>query len=166
MQTSIQTLEDLFYEKILLYQDLVECLKKERDILINTDMDALWEIADEKQSVISRIEAVRDKILSALSEAAIDHGMDAVSFDLARVYSVIPRMHGERIKKPYMSLVNLKGEIQRRSQENKLYIEECLSFLDELIGIIADTGKPKDVYDNGRSLRNKGQANLLLHREV
>lgn len=166
MQTSIQTLENLFHEKILLYQDLAECLKKERDVLINTDMDALWEIADEKQSVVSRIEAVRDKILSALSEAAIDHRMDAVSFDLARVYSLIPRMHGERIKKPYLSLVNLKGEIRRRSQENRVFIEECLSFLDELIGIIADTGKQNAVYDNGRSSRHKGQANLLLHREV
>lgn len=166
MQTAIQTLENLFHEKILLYQDLVECLKKERDVLINTDMDALWEIADEKQSVVSRIEAVRDKILSALSEAAIDHRMDAVSFDLARVYSLIPRMHGERIKRPYLSLVNLKGEIQRRSQENRVFIEECLGFLDELIGIIADTGKQNAAYDNGRSSRHKGQANLLLHREV
>ena len=166
MQTAIKTLEDLFYEKILLYQDLVECLKKERDVLVNTDMDALWEIADEKQSVVSRIEAVRNQILSALSEAAIDHRMDAVSFDLARVYSLISRMHGERIKKPYLSLVNLKGEIQKRCQENRLFIEECLNFLDELIGIIADTGKQNAVYDNGRSSRNKGQANLLLHREV
>jgi flagellar biosynthesis/type III secretory pathway chaperone len=166
MKTSIQTLENLFHEKILLYQDLVECLKRERDVLINTDMDALWEIADQKQSAVSRIESVRGKILSALSEATVDHRMDAVSFDIARVYSLISHMHGERIKKPYLSLVNLKGEIQRRSQENRLFIEECLNFLDELIGIIADTGKPKDVYDNGRSLRNKGQANLLLHREV
>jgi len=166
MKTAIETLENLFYEKILLYQDLVECLKRERDVLINTDMDALWEIADQKQSVISRIEAVRDKILSALSEAAVVHRMDAVSFDLASVYSLIPNMHAERIKKSYLSLVNLKGEIQRRSQENRLFIEECLNFLDELIGIIADTGKQNAVYDNGRVSRKKDQANLLLHREV
>ncbi len=166
MQTSIQTLENLFHEKILLYQDLMECMKKEREVLINTDTDALWEIADEKQVVASRIEAVRDKILSALSEAAIDHRMDAVSFDLARVYSLIPRPHRERFKKPQLSLVNLKDEIRRRSQENRVLIEECLSFLDELIGIIADTGKQNAVYDNGRSSRKKVQANLLLHKEV
>jgi len=166
MQTSIQTLENLFYEKILLYQDLVECLKRERDCLTKTDIDGLWEIADQKQSAVSRIESVRGKILSVLSEAAIDHRMDAVSFDLARVYSLVPRMHAERIKKPYLSLVNLKGGIRRRSQENRLFIEECLNFLDELIGIIADTGKQNAVYDNGRSSRHKGQANLLLHREV
>jgi flagellar biosynthesis/type III secretory pathway chaperone len=166
MQTAIRTLENLFYEKILQYQDLVECLKKEHTVLIKTDMDGLWEIADEKQLIVSRIEALRSKILTALSEAAIDYPMDAVSFDLARVYSLIPSTHRERFKKPYLSLVGLKDDIQQRSQENRLFVEECLSFLDELMGIIADTGKQDAVYDNGRSSSNKKQANLLLHREV
>lgn len=166
MQIAIQTLENLFHEKILLYRDLVECLKKERDVLANTDMDGLWEIADEKQSIVARIETVRNKILTALSGIPMDRLTDGSSFDLARVYSLIPRMHRECIKKPYFSLVSLKGEIQRRSRENKLFIEECLSFLDELIAIITDTGKQGAVYDNGRSSRNKNHANLLLHREV
>jgi flagellar biosynthesis/type III secretory pathway chaperone len=166
MQTEIQTLENLFYEKILLYQELVECLKNEHAVLINTDMDGLWEIADEKQSIVARIKALRIKILTALSEAAIDYRMDADSFDLGRVYSLIPSMHRERLRKPYLSLVGLKDDIQKRSQGNRLFIEECLSFLDELIGIIADTGKQETVYDNGRPSSNKNQANLLLHREV
>jgi hypothetical protein len=166
MQIAIQTLENLFHEKILLYQDLVECLKKERDVLTNTEIDGLWEIADEKQSIVARIETVRNKILTALSDVPIDRLGDGVSFDLARVYSLIPRRHRERIKKPYFSLVSLKGEVQRHSRENRQFIEECLSFLDELIGIITDTGKQGAVYDNGRSSRNKDHANLLLHREV
>ena len=166
MQIAIQTVENLFHEKILLYQDLLECLKKERDVLSDTDMDGLWEIAEEKQSIVGRIETVRSKILTALSDVPTDRLTDGVSFDLARVYSFIPRTHRERIKKPYFSLVSLKGEIQRRSRENKRFIEECLSFLDELIAIITDTGKQRAVYDNGRSAKNKDHANLILHREV
>lgn len=166
MKTTIETLENLFHEKILLYQDLVECLKRERDCLTKTDIDGLWEIADQKQSAVSRIESVRGKILSVLSEAAIDHRMDAVSFDLACVYSLVSGMHAERIKTAYLSLVALKGEIRQRSQENKVFIKESLDFLDELIGIIAGTDKQNAVYDNGRVSRKKDQANLLLHREV
>ena len=166
METAIQTLGDIFYEKTLLYQELVECLKKERDILVNTDIDALWEIADEKHSIVSCIETVRGKILTALSEASIDHRMDGASFDLAHVYSLVPRVHGERLKKSYLSLVSLKGEIQRRSQENRLFIEDCLNFLDDLIGTIANTGEQEFAYDNGRVSARKGQANLLLHKEV
>ncbi|NVM21130.1 MAG: flagellar protein FlgN [Desulfobacterales bacterium] len=167
MQRAIETLEDLLHKKILLYQDLVAGLKREREALINTDMEALWEIADEKQSIVSDIEALRCKILTALSEVAIDHRMDVVSFDIARVCSFIPGTHSERIKEPYVSLVNLKSEIRKRSREHIVFIEESLRFLDELIGIIAGAAdEPKPVYYNGRSLTGKRQANVLLHREV
>lgn len=167
MQTAIQTLEDLFYKKILLYQDLVACLKQERDALIRTDMDVLWKIADEKQSIVSRIATVREKILAALSEASIDHGMDVSSFSLADVLALIPMVHRTRFKKTYLSLVALKDEIHQRSRENRLFIEESLDFLDELIGVIVGAAdKPKPVYNNGRSLTGKRHANLLLHKEV
>ncbi|NVL89392.1 MAG: flagellar protein FlgN [Desulfobacterales bacterium] len=169
MQTAIQTLEALFYEKILLYQELVACLKRERDALIKTDMDVLWEIADEKQSIVSRIATVREKILAALSEASIDHGMNVSSFSLADVLALIPQGHrARRFKKTYLSLVALKDEIHQRSRENRLFIEESLDFLDELIGVIVGAAdKPKPVYNNGRSLTcGKRHANLLLHKEV
>ncbi|MBW2019135.1 MAG: flagellar protein FlgN [Deltaproteobacteria bacterium] len=166
MQAAIQTLENLFYEKILLYQDLVECLKRERSSLIKTDIDGLWEISDEKQALVSRIEAVRKRILEVLSEASIDHGMNVSLFRLANVLSLIPREHRGRFKKAYLSLVSLKGEIHQRSQENKLFIEESVRFLDELIGIIAGADQPKPVYNHARSLTSKGHTNLLLHKEV
>lgn len=166
MKTQVDTLETLFHEKIMLYQDLVECLRREREILIKNDIDALWEVSGKKESIVSRVEALRNKMLMVLSEAGIDHGMDVTSFDLARVFSLIDREQHNGLHKAYSSLVNLKGEIRRRSQENKLFVEECLDLLDDLIGILANTAKPGDVYDNNGVSRVKGQANLLLHREV
>ncbi len=38
METALNTLKDLFHEKIMLYQELVECLKQERELLIETNM--------------------------------------------------------------------------------------------------------------------------------
>jgi flagellar biosynthesis/type III secretory pathway chaperone len=166
MQTSIQALKTLIYDKILLYQDLVECLKEEHELLIKTDVDALWEISDKKQSVVSRVEALRGKILTALSEAGIEHDSNVSSFDLTHIFSLIPPMQRRGLNKAYSSLVKLKNETRRRCHENRLFIEECLDFLDELIGILANTGKPSDFYNKERFLRAKGQVNLLLHREV
>jgi flagellar biosynthesis/type III secretory pathway chaperone len=166
MQTAIQALKALFYDKILLYQDLLECLKEERKLLIRTDIDSLWEISDKKQAIVSRAEALRGKILTALSEAGIEHGSNVSSFDVTHIFSLIPPMQRQGFNKTYSSLVKLKNEIRRRCHENRLFIEECLDFLDELIGILANTGKPSDVYNKERSTRAKGQVNLLLHTEV
>ena len=166
MESAIKTLEALFYEKIMVYQELVECLTHEGEVLAKTDIDALWEISDKKQSIVSRMEDLRGKILTTLSEAGIDHGLNVSSFDLTHVFSLIPLTHRQGFGKAFSSLVNLKAEIRRRSQENKLFVEECLEFLDELVGILANTGKSSDLYSNNQLSKGKGQANLLLHREV
>lgn len=166
MQTPIQTLEDLFYEKIMLYQELVDCLSQEKDFLIKTDIDALWEISDKKLAVVKRIESVRGKILSTLSDASIDHGMDVTSFSLTSLLSLIPREARSPFRKAHLSLVGLKAEIRQRSQENKVFVEQSLDFLDELIGILTNAGGTNDVYTKGRILPNKTQGPVLLHREV
>ena len=166
MQTQIEILKNLFYEKIMLYRDLVECLRRERDLLIRTDIDALWEVSDRKQSIGARIGDVRGEILKALSDAAIDHDMDSSSFRLSTVLSLIPGRDRVGFKKPYLSLVSLKSETRQRSQENKLFIEQSLAFLDELITLIANTDQAESLYDKGGCLNSKGHKNLLLHREV
>lgn len=166
METKFQTLEDLFYKKIMLYQELIEYLEKERGLLVQTDMDALWEISDKKQSIVPRIEALQEKILSTLAEVPIDHQMDGRSFSLTTVLSLIPHGYRERFRKPYLSLVKLKAETRQRSQENKRFVEKSLDFLDELIGILANAGGSNNTYTNGRVSSNRSHTNLLLHKEV
>jgi hypothetical protein len=48
----IQTLENLIYEKIILYNDLLHCLEKERETLIKIDMDDLWEISKKRRNML------------------------------------------------------------------------------------------------------------------
>lgn len=166
METPMESLKNLFYEKIMLYRDLLDCLKRERELLVRTDVDALWEISDHKQAIGGRIGAVRGKILKALDEAGVDHDMDSSSFRLSTVLSLIASRDRVAFKKPYMSLVGLKSEIRQRSQENKLFIEQSLAFLDELITVIANTDRAAPLYDKGGCLNSKGYHHLLLHREV
>jgi hypothetical protein len=166
METTWQSLEALFYKKIILYQEVVECLEQERDCLIKTDMEALWEISDKKQSVVLHIQDIREEILSLLTEASVDHHMDGKNFSLTTVLSLIPHGERERFRKPYLSLVNLEGETRQRSEENKRFVEKSLDFLDELIGILANVGEHTDGYTNAGVSSNANQANLLLHKEV
>lgn len=166
MRRIFPILEELFYKKIMLYQELNECLKEEREHLIKTDMDALWDVSDKKQSILPRIEALRAQILSTLSDASMNHHMDGRPFSLTTVLSVIPHRERERFQKPYLALVNVKAEIEHRSQENKRFVEQSLDFMDELIGILANAGGSNGIYTNNGISPDKGPGNLLLHREV
>jgi len=37
--TALKSLEELFYQKIMLYNDLLNCFKEERESLVNIDME-------------------------------------------------------------------------------------------------------------------------------
>lgn len=155
----------LFNEKIALYEELVGCLDQERQVLIKSDMDELWEVASRKTSLISKINDVRVKILEVLTQARIPQVMDGVNFDLASVYRSLPFTCQDQLRRHYQSLVRLKSETRSRSEENKQFIQECLEFMDDLVQILAAVGKDK-VYGKGRAPSAKNSANLLFHKEI
>ena len=38
----VKSLEELFYQKIMLYDDLLNCFKRERESLMNIDMELIY----------------------------------------------------------------------------------------------------------------------------
>lgn len=166
MENALKILEDLFHRKIMLYQELVESLKQERALLAKPDMDGLWDVSDRKQMLVTRIEGVRSDILCALANASLQYDMDEEDFSLAAVMAAFPQENKGRFRQSYLSLVHLKAEVRQRSLENKVFVEQSLDFLDELISIIADTGVPDRPYTNGGSIHQSGSFNVLVSREV
>jgi len=49
--------------------------------------------------------------------------------------------------------------------ENKRFVGEYLNVLDELIGVITDSGNPGEIYGKDRC-SGRLSSQLLLHREV
>jgi len=165
MEISGSKLENLFHEKLFLYRDLLEILKKEREYILATDVDSLWWVSKKKQEIAEKIEGLRREVLAILAEGSIEHHMDDSSFQMSRILPFVPEEIGLGLKKLNLSLTALKSEIKNRVKENKHLVEECLEVLDELIGIIAGAGRKESVYDNGRPAA-KIKTNLLLHKEV
>ena len=167
MDSQVKIIEQLLYDKILLYQELVESLKAEQGYLTRADVDALWEVSARKRGLVSAIESVRVKILRALSDISTEHGPEASSFSLSAVMSQIAYAERSLLRKPYLTLVGLKTQTRELSAENKVFIEESLAFLDEIIGVIAGSRDDNSLYDGGGAVRaKKGHSNLLFCREV
>jgi hypothetical protein len=158
-------IETLFHEKILLYRDLLECLKQEAESITAINVEALWKISDKKQRIASKIEGVRGMILDQMAEASIHHDMDTTTFQTAKILSLLPKEIREPLGMAQLTLVALKNDIQNRLDENKRFLGEYLAVLDELIGIITDAGNPEPIYKK-RPCPEKSTANLILHREV
>jgi len=158
--TIIQLLEGLFYKKIMLYNDLLHCFKKERESLINIDVDNLWRISREKEQICSKIKSVRQEIISA-----INPGIDQKSFIPKQILELIPGKNRTKFQELYLTLTRLKGEIEALRKENMIFIDDSLQFLDEMISIITGETKSKIMY-NDKCHLSRSDTNILLSREA
>ncbi|MBF0118067.1 MAG: flagellar export chaperone FlgN [Desulfobacterales bacterium] len=144
MEEDTAKLETLFQDKILLYRDLLEVLKEEKNCLIDANVDLLWQISSKKQSLISKIEAVKQEIMNYVPEVELSGRLSI--FNIA--------------------LINIKNEVHNLAKANKSFVEDYLSFLDEIIGAITNVSNIKPNYNNRKYMTQKKQTNMLLHMEV
>ena len=158
--TIVQSIEKLICDKILLYNDLLHCFMEERDSLINIDLDKLWRISEEKEEICSKIDSIRQEIISAVKPSA-----DQETFDLNQILGMIPRGDRPKFRQLYQVLIRLNGEVQALRKENRLFIDDSLNFLDEMISIITGNTESKIMYNNKRRITESG-ASILLRREA
>jgi hypothetical protein len=156
----IQTLEKLIYEKIILYNDLLHCLKKERETLIKIDLDDLWQISKEKEEICRRINTLRREII-----AITDPEMDPKDYRPSRVLALIPKENIAKFQQSHVRLINLKMEIEALRKENMNLIDESLQFLDEMVSVITGDNQGRMIYKRDGHIRKSGNQ-MLLSREA
>jgi len=156
----IQSVESLFCDKILIYNDLLDCFCKEREALIQIDLDELWQISKEKEALCSKITSVRQEIVAILRP-----GLSHEPFNLNEIMALIPDAFAPRFQRLYIKLVKLKAEIDTLRKENMVFIDDSLEFLDEMMSVISGGEGARARYDERCRIKKSGHA-MLLRREV
>ncbi len=167
MEKKMRGLEEIFENKIMLYQDLSIILEKEKECLPSGDIELLWSLSDKKHSIITQITEQRMKILGILCEAGISHDMNSTTFKLSRLLHLLPPDTTNRLRQYNVPLMKIKDQINFMARENRRFVEEYLEVLDEMIGIITNAGKCLPVYgSNMHGAAKKEKTNLFIHQEV
>jgi len=157
---TVQSLEKLFYQKIMLYDDLLSCFKREREFLMNIDMENLWTISKEKEELGLRVKSIRQEIISISGLEA-----DQEPFNVAYILDTIPYQKRPQFQRLHMAIIKLKDEIEALRKENINFIDDSLRFLDEMIAILTGNGQHKSIY-NDKCRLDQSSHNMLLSREV
>jgi hypothetical protein len=159
------SIETLFHEKLMLYRELAETLKEEKERIIHADVDLLWRVSEKKQALAGHIEDIRRRILDALTGMGICHKMSGLNYQAAKVMQLLPSDRKKQLAGMHFSLMALKEEINSISRDNKHYIESYLSMLDDLITILTGRGDSPPTYSNSR-IANTAAGPRVLHQEV
>lgn len=156
----VQMIENLFYQKILLYNDLLHCFKEERASLVQIDVDKLWPIAKEKEDLCDRIESIRQTIASAVFPDE-----ERRPFHADEVIQRMPHEYRDKFRQLSIRLTELKREIDMIRKESKVFIEESLTFLDEMIAVISGKTQSRATYNHKCGFK-RSHSSFLLNREV
>jgi len=159
-ETMVEFLENSLYEKILFYNDLLHCFKREKEALINMDLDNLWNISKEKDELCLKIESIRQKIFAA---AHFEPGQRHLAPVL--IMERLPVKARSKFYELYHTLNKLKNEIDAIRELNMRTVDHSLKFLDEIISIISGQTRQDVIYNDRRRL-NQSRSNMILSREV
>ena len=151
MEKDINILKELYIKRISLYEDLLECIKKESDNLISQNIKGIWASLEEKKKILEAIEN--------------NNGNFPENTGLNPVLTDLPRQDRDSIIQLVRKLKGLKQEIGIRIKENLSFINETLGFINDLFSCFGNSNKKSETYDRNLKKRN-GSSNLIYHNEV
>jgi hypothetical protein len=134
-QDDVQWIEERIEKKKQLYQKLRDCFDKEREALIQVEIDALWKISSEKDAVCMEISQVKKE----LADAAVS--WCPPPFDLNRFYARLPRTGRQTFSRSVRAITVLKKEIDMMRQHNMAFMNESLQFMDQVMVLLSGGGK-------------------------
>jgi hypothetical protein len=151
MEKDINILKSLYMKRISLYEDLLGCIKRESDDLINQNIKGIWSSLDEKKEILEAIE----ENTRCFPE---NSGLNPVPSD-------VPRQDMDAIMQLKRKLGDLKQEIGVRVKENISFINDTLGFINDIFYALSNKDQKPDTY--GRDLKKRnGSSNLIYHNEV
>jgi hypothetical protein len=151
MEKNINILKSLYTKRISLYEDLLGCIKRESDNLINQNIKGIWSSLDEKKEILEAIE----ENTRCFPENSDSNPLPAD----------IPRQEIDAIMQFKRKLSDLKQEIGARIKENISFINDTLGFINDLFLSLSNIKDKPDIYGRERNKRN-GLSNLIYHNEV
>ena len=133
---AIRHIEILCQEKLITYQKLLDVFRKERKAVIKADMTALWESSREKQDLANQIQAMRLRIADEARESGLAVFEDMNAYSLKSLVSVVPNEEKAVLMNLSMALGHVKRKISAVSRENRVFLEESLKTIEDLVRII------------------------------
>ena len=144
-----QQLEHVYLKQITRLKALRDCLVLERENLINLDLNSLWMLVERKHDILTDLEGIENEIKIFSHEEDSTFKPDSQRFCL----NLSKRAN------------QLKDEIKTRNAENRIFIQDALGFIDELMSIFAGRVQEPTAYGKVSRSQKKTQP-VMIYREV
>ena len=167
MEKIAPKIEKYLYEKLDLYQGLNRLLTDERQAIVNIDVETLWKNSDIKKELAEKIQTIRRKLLELVRKTYGVDDMDTRLFSLSHFFRMvpIPKEDKQRLRKIKLAIENEKNQLAQTAEDNKKYVDEYLSVIDEIMATAVDNSGNAQYTKQGAVPGSKNER-CLIHAEV
>lgn len=151
MEKDTQIIERLYMKRIDLYRDLLSCIKRERENLINQDLKGIWNGLEEKNEILHSINDINSRL-------------DGLNRDKSKDKSLTTE-EKQTVISLSRTLNALKEEIGVRLKENICFIRDTLGFINDIFSVFAGNARMEKTYGPSRN-RQSETGNLLYNNEA
>jgi hypothetical protein len=148
-----------------LFLVLLETLEEEKEILKSSDLDALWKLNHRKNDIASDIENARKDLIELLHRYGKINNLDEKKFSLEEFLNLfIDSEEYDDVSEMCQDLSLVKSKVYETQKVNKMFVEEYLGILEELVTVITGSGNNKTY--SRQSIGPARSSGMLLSQEV
>lgn len=166
MDNAIIEIEKKCHEKLLVFHDLLGIFRKERKSIISADINALWKHTSEKQKKADLITGIRAEIIDIIHDYGIELDISPETFSLSGIISALPEKKRQGLINARVALTHVKNEIAAVSNENRIYLRESLSTIEDLLAIMTGNRSDEEIYSRQKGMTQCGNSRVMLYREA
>ncbi len=129
---------NLLQQKFVLYCDLVSLMAKERDYIINMDIESMWSACLEKKKIAIDIEKLKKEIKDIVKQNSLFFDTNITGSGLLDIIRAVSVRAKDKSELTDIAVeINLKkDELQMLSCENEKYVREYLEIIDGVMSTI------------------------------
>ena len=157
------TLDDL----VKVYRNLLETIRREKEILISANLDELNENNRSKEAALLKITQLEDARIAQARELAQLLGLNADAPRLLEIARKIGGTTGDRLTNIHSVLELLLQRVQELNRSNEVLVKSALENITGAMKSIRETLQDKPTYERrGEVKANPAGSGQLVSREA
>ncbi|MFN8791421.1 MAG: flagellar protein FlgN [Bdellovibrionales bacterium] len=167
VQLYYDKLSETLDEMTKIYRQLLELVRKEKDILIQVNLPEIESLTAQKEEMIQKLkiaEMLREKYAQNLG---VELGLNSTAPRLSELAQKLPGVAADRLRQVQSALELVIARIQDLNRENENYVQSALKTLNGALGNIKETLSGKATYERkGQYKTGPDTAGHFVRREA
>ena len=166
MKKLLGGLIDILNDKTNLLASLHSALIKEKEAIVNSDLEALSEAGKEKENLLLMARLLEEQRLKIMSQLSVFYEYSFNNLTLMELCRITDDPFASRLKNNRSCLMSLTESIQELNKLNKKLLVHSLSFVKGSLNIIDSIMPQTRVYHKTGEIQSRRYSGNVLSDEI